>query len=52
MSVLLWILGIILVIFGFFWILGGSLLYGIIAIVIGLLLMGYLGGGFGYTRRL
>lgn len=50
MNLLLAILGIILLIVGVFWLLGGSLLWGIVLIVVGLVLIawrghGYYGGG-------
>lgn len=48
MDLLLTILGAILVIVGVVWLLGGSLIWGIVLIVVGLLLLGY---RYGYSGR-
>lgn len=54
MSLLLTVLGIVLIVVGVFWLLGGSLLGGIVLIVVGLVLASYAGNGAGYwgSRRL
>jgi hypothetical protein len=46
---LLGLLGLILIIIGIFWILGGSLLGGVILIIVGIAIGGWL--GFGRSRR-
>lgn len=43
-NLLLLILGVILIIFGVLDLLGGSLVWGIVLVIIGLILVGYRGG--------
>lgn len=49
---LLGLLGLILIVIGVLWLIGGSLIGGIVLIIVGLALTGYLGFGVGRRGRL
>lgn len=50
-DLILAILGVVLIIVGVFWLIGGALLGGVVLVVVGLLLLGWRGYGFYGPRR-